>query len=213
MVISIKGLELTLLPEKALFFAECKALFIADWHLGKAAHFRKSGISVPQPDLGREFDLVAAIFDRYPVSRVFFLGDLFHSLKNNDWNEFAAFVNRFQDREFVLIKGNHDLISDALFEEVGVGIFTNFVVGNRLYLSHEPLYGKTPDGMLNLAGHLHPGYHIRLKARQSITVPCYHYRENTMVLPAFGGLTGFYKMEKSNGDVVYCILGDEVVAI
>ena len=40
--------DLLLLPEKAIYWKQQKALIAADVHLGKVGHFRKAGIAVPQ---------------------------------------------------------------------------------------------------------------------------------------------------------------------
>lgn len=211
MNIRINQTELILLPERALYLPELKALCIADWHLGKAAHFRRSGIPVPQPDLDREFSLVERVSGRYDVTDILFLGDLFHSLKNNDWDRFAQFVGRFPGISFRLIKGNHDIIPEEFFAALGIGWSDRLLFDEKVIFTHEPLYQDTPPGFLNIAGHIHPGYRVYLKARQEVVLPCFHYSRSTLVLPAFGSLTGLQPQGRAAGDVFYCIVGDEVI--
>ena len=45
---SFQGQTLILHPAKAIFWKEKSRLLLADVHLGKAGHFRKVGIPVPQ---------------------------------------------------------------------------------------------------------------------------------------------------------------------
>ena len=78
---NLLGQDLSLLPQRAIYWQQEKALIAADVHLGKVGHFRKAGIAVPrdmeQTDLGELSDLV---FEHKPQRNAsFFLGDLFHS--------------------------------------------------------------------------------------------------------------------------------------
>jgi metallophosphoesterase superfamily enzyme len=43
----VMGERFVLLPEKAAFWPAMKTLFVADFHLGKAASFRRAGIPLP----------------------------------------------------------------------------------------------------------------------------------------------------------------------
>ena len=47
-VFDYNGLKLTILPEKAVWIDSMAVLLIADFHFGKASHFRKSGIPIPE---------------------------------------------------------------------------------------------------------------------------------------------------------------------
>lgn len=213
MNVRIHQIALTFLPERVLFLPEIKALCIADWHLGKAAHFRKAGIPVPQPAISREFALVESMLERYGAEQVFFLGDLFHSVKNNDWHGFAGFIRNLPHIRFRLVKGNHDIIPARFFEGLDIGAVDSLLWEDKVIFTHEPLYDRTPEGLLNIAGHVHPGYGVRLKARQGVVLPCFHYSNPTLLVPAFGELTGLYRMEKGAGQEVYCILGQEVILV
>ena len=48
----VAGERLVLLPEKAAFWPRTRALFVADFHLGKAATFRSAGIPLPPGTTG-----------------------------------------------------------------------------------------------------------------------------------------------------------------
>ena len=47
MQIEVHGESFVLYPQKAVFWPKHKILMIADLHLGKINHFRRSGIAVP----------------------------------------------------------------------------------------------------------------------------------------------------------------------
>src|SRR5207253_10548069 len=86
---TLKDQTLKLLPEKAIFWQEEKLLFMADVHLGKVNHFRKSGIAVPTKLVHDEIDRLSRLIDSYEPDSLCVLGDLFHSHRNKEWEIFA----------------------------------------------------------------------------------------------------------------------------
>src|ERR1700742_5372630 len=99
--------DLLLLPQKAIYWEQEKTLIAADVHLGKVGHFRKAGIAVPrdleQDDLACLSDL---IFE-YKPEKLIFLGDLFHSDMNADWEWLRLWRQQNKKLEIILIRGNH----------------------------------------------------------------------------------------------------------
>src|ERR1700743_2228458 len=98
--------DLLLLPQKAIYWQQEKAIIAADVHLGKVGHFRKAGIAGPadmeQDDLACLSDLI----DEYHPEKIIFLGDLFHSDMNADWEWFALWRKQHRKINMMLIRGN-----------------------------------------------------------------------------------------------------------
>jgi len=94
--------DLLLLPQKAIYWQQEKALIAADVHLGKVGHFRKSGIAVPlnmeQNELGTLSDLIF----QYKPQKLILLGDFFHSDMNSDWDWFVLWRSQFPKLEIIL---------------------------------------------------------------------------------------------------------------
>lgn len=207
--ITLNKTQAWLLSEKALYFPEDQSLVIADWHLGKSSHFRKYGIFIPKVSLFKEFTALEDLIEKYEVQRVVFLGDLFHSEWNKDWDLFKEAIEKFFDIEFILTRGNHDIID---FEKYGIGevkVVKHFVINNDIILSHEPLK-STLGYAVNVVGHTHPGVVLQTKSKQKFRLPCFYQEGKIFIIPAFGDLTGLYIMEKSDDNEIYVILGDEV---
>ncbi|MDE1191630.1 MAG: ligase-associated DNA damage response endonuclease PdeM [Arachidicoccus sp.] len=210
MKIELNNIELILLSQKALYLPEYHILCIADWHLGKAAHLRKSGIPLPQhkPDPG--FAIIEELCDQFSITKILFLGDLFHSIKNNEWESFRSFISQLPAIEFILVKGNHDIIPDKFFNESGIKTTGELILDDKLCFTHHPLFERTKDGFLNIAGHIHPGCLIEQKAKQIVRLPCFYYRDKTLVLPSFGSLTGLQMLPQKMNAIFYCIAGNHV---
>ena len=207
--VTLKGVELQLLPEKALYLPAFKTLCIADWHLGKAAHFRKSGIPLPQPDLALEFNKISILMTKHEVQKIILLGDVFHSSINNDFLLFRKFILNHSTATWILTAGNHDIIDHDHFKLLGIQVVNEYTLGENILCTHAP-QETIPDHVLNLAGHVHPGCEIVTSARQRFRLPCFHYSRSVMTLPAFGGLTGLYILQADADNRIFPILGDEV---
>src|SRR5277367_3678317 len=91
--------DLLLLPQKAIYWKQEKALIAADVHLGKVGHFRKSGIAVPRDLEQDDLACLSDLIDEYRPEKILFLGDLFHSDMNADWEWFALWRRQFPKLE------------------------------------------------------------------------------------------------------------------
>lgn len=208
MIIEINNYQFTLLHERALFKNDERLLIIADIHLGKASHFRKEGISIPAKTQLKDYENLAKLFRRIEPLKVYFLGDLFHSSVNIDWQYFCDLVAQFPDIEFTLIKGNHDIIDKKLFSKICVQV-VDVIEDNAFVYSHDELK-RVPKGKVNIVGHIHPGITLSGYARQSIKLPCFYMEGNVVILPAFGTLTGLYSMVTNARSRVYIVFADKI---
>lgn len=208
MNITIGTTTYTLLHQKALLKPQNGLLVIADVHLGKVSHFRKEGISISANAQQADYERLNELFRTIGPRKVIFLGDLFHSRINNDWMNFVSLVKLWPNIGFTLVRGNHDLIHDQQFEEVGVRVSDMVEDADCLY-THEPM-AVVPDGKINIVGHIHPGVLLTGAAKQRVRLPCFYQTANRMILPAFGTLTGLQIMPAEKGAIIYGVLPDSV---
>jgi DNA ligase-associated metallophosphoesterase len=199
--IHIEKEEVVLLAHKCVYWPSIKGLVISDLHFGKSSHFRKSGIAlsagVQNQDLRKMDELIA----EFQPEKLIFLGDLFHSGYNMEWDQFCEWRNNHSTLEFILILGNHDLLSLDSYQNAKMQVIESLMIGN-ICLSHEPIETK---GGYNVHGHVHPGIKLVGKAYQSLRIPCFHIGREVMVLPAFGNLTGLYTIEPKHEETIYGI--------
>lgn len=207
-IIRLMDTRLTLLPERALLLPEYHTLIVADWHLGKGAHFRKAGIFMPVLPADKDTARLQSLLDRYDIETVIFLGDLFHSDLNSEWLVFERFRTANPSIRFILTRGNHDVLPDALLEKAAIEVVHSFSPAPHIHCTHHPCADSAQR--LTIAGHVHPGCLIPAKGRQTYRLPCFYYREQTLLLPAFGMLTGLHMVQPSRGGRVYPVAGDKV---
>jgi DNA ligase-associated metallophosphoesterase len=204
--------QLELLPEKAIWVPNLNSIFTADLHFGKAAHFRKSGIPIPERIHDHDLELIRHLVEKYNPLDFYFLGDLFHSDWNEQWDYLNSFLEEFRGTTFHLIKGNHDILSPIAYQKSSFKIHIEPLIIGSLILSHEPMK-NFPEGHLNLCGHIHPGIRLFGKARQSVRIPCFHLRSNQLILPAFGQFTGLALIKPKTGDQIFGVTGKKIIQI
>ena len=209
MTIHWKDTELRLCPEKAIFLPQSGSLLVADTHLGKSEHFRKNGIGIPLGSSDETLHRLEQTIRRYEVRQVYFLGDLFHSSINEAWTSFHEWMEGMARQQFVLIKGNHDILPSYLYERSRLKVWPSLLLEN-LVLTHEPITPKDKD-TLNIHGHIHPGYTLKGKARQRITLPCFLWHEQQLTLPAFGAFTGLAPIIPQKQDQIFVVADAQVL--
>ena len=64
------GQDLLLLPQKAIFWQQEKALIASDVHLGKSGHFRKAGIALPQDMAQEDLAVLSDLIHQYQPQKI-----------------------------------------------------------------------------------------------------------------------------------------------
>lgn len=204
MQITLAGIKFTLLYEKALWRPDTKQLIIADIHLGKASHFRKAGISIPADSVLEDMRKLDALMKKWKPNEVILLGDLFHSSYNREWHLFESFLESFNHVQFILVKGNHDILKKVRYELSNFSVIDMWEDDIFIY-SHEPV---NHQHKFVLSGHIHPGVTLTGYGKQRLSLACFHVSKNQMVLPAFGKLTGLFILQKNKNDTFYIVYNE-----
>jgi DNA ligase-associated metallophosphoesterase len=203
----IRGQKFVLHPHRAAFWVDESALLIADAHFGKSRHFRKNGLAVPSILDQGDFERLRFLLSYFQPEKVLFLGDLFHSHLNADWQKLRDLIFQFKKVIFQLILGNHDILNDEIYHQSGL-ITCKEYFSNGFLLTHHPK--KSAEGY-NLAGHIHPGVVLKGNGRQTLRKPCFYFGKNSGLLPAFGNFTGIHPIETYEGDQVFVLLENEII--
>ncbi|MFZ2898549.1 MAG: ligase-associated DNA damage response endonuclease PdeM [Saprospiraceae bacterium] len=211
-IFCISGATLHLHPFRAAFWEEERTLLLADLHLGKAAHFRREGIPAPVLAEDGNFDRLMALLLELRPERVIILGDLFHSHYNPVWEEVGALLRQFEHLRFELVAGNHDLLSEYQYQKTRLEVHAETLNLGPFIFSHHPLE-EIPEGLYNLAGHIHPSVRLRGAGMQRERLPCFYFGERQGLLPAFGAFTGTHPIKPSRGDRVFVLTGEGVMEV
>lgn len=177
-----------LLAERAVWLPKEEALLIADLHIDKASFFRKNGIGLPSYYAALDFNRLEKLLIKYIPKTVYIIGDLTHEFAGIEWEMFQTLTLKHNKTSFILIEGNHDRLSSTAYQNAGIKTAKTGSIG-ELMLLHEPL---ETISQFHVGGHLHPGYQLKGKGRQSLKTWCFALYKNRLVLPAFSTLTGLW---------------------
>jgi DNA ligase-associated metallophosphoesterase len=203
----IKEQKLVLSPERCLYWEDQQTLILSDMHIGKAAHFRKAGIAIPQQifqeDLLRLFQQVHF----FSPKRIIVTGDLFHSEANLEHEWFSKWRSALAGVQLILVKGNHEILHNHLYEKLGIEIVERGLIAAPFRFAHD-LNDDSDEQFFLFSGHTHPGIKIAGKAKQSFVFPCFYFTEAYCILPAFSKFTGKHLVEMKKGEKVFAIVGE-----
>lgn len=206
--ITINQNEFILHCTGAAFWVQKRLLLISDVHLGKVSHFRKHGVALPGQAMYKNYQKLDNIIKLFNPEEICFLGDLFHSSLNKEWDLFSGWVAK-TTVPIVLVAGNHDIIHPKKYEAINIHVVSEWAINNFL-LTHHP---EEREGYFTLCGHIHPAVELKGTGRQFLKLPCFFRTRNQMILPAFGEFTGTFVLTPEKGNAIYAISGDMVAEI
>lgn len=202
---------ISLLPEGAAFFSDSRTLVVADVHLGKSAAFRARGLPVPEGDTARDLARLTALAEKCAAASLVIAGDLFHA-PSGITAELETALDRFLTTiavPVILVAGNHDTKLQRI--PAGIRSLPHLDLGETIRILHDPAHAS--GDRLHISGHWHPVVRIPDGKRTSLRLPCFLFRNNTLVLPAFGSFTGGAVLVTEPEDRVFVALRENVVEL
>lgn len=210
------GLDLVLLPGRALWWPRAQMLFVADLHFGKASTFRRAGMPVPGGTTQDNLQRLSALLSETQARRLVFLGDLLHARSGADaalWSALAQWRDLYADTALTLVRGNHDWHAGDPPASLGIALVDEPwqpVADTALFGCHHP---HNVPGALALAGHLHPTAQLYGSGRDRLRVPCFVLQDDQLVLPAFGAFTGTAPTRWPAKARLFAIGGEQVLPL
>lgn len=205
--------QLTLLPQRAIYWHNTRTLLVADLHFGKTATFRSAGIPIPPGTTRTDLQRLDQLLANTQATRLILLGDFLHSrfgrepqLMNTLGDWFAA---KCATTQTLLIRGNHDSHAGPLPADWPVTTIEESLFEAPFVFRHEP---KTDKRGFTFAGHLHPAIRLAGPGR-SLRADCFWFGSQVAVLPAFGSFTGSATVQPVMGDRLFAVGDDEVIEI
>ena len=195
-----------------MFWEERRTLIVADLHLGKTGHFRRSGIAVPSSVYKADLQRLVSVVFSSKAERMIVVGDMTHSSANRELDMFLKWRNDFSSLQIDLVKGNHDILNDSWYSEASVSVFEKEMIEQGFRFRHGDEADESPDEHLyTFSGHVHPGVVLRGNGKQYMRLPCFYFGHKKGILPAFSHFTGTYTVNPEQGETVYALAGKELV--
>jgi len=209
--INCKNEILELTNQRVIFWESQNSLILSDLHIGKSAHFQKSGIPIPSNILTTDLNRLAKLIHHFKANQLIIVGDLFHAEYNKDLDEFKSWLTQFNNLNIKLIKGNHDRLSDRVYQQFNIQVFNKKYTENLLKFVHD--FDNIEEGYFVISGHTHPGVFIKGKGRQRIKLPCYQVTKQQLILPAFSLFTGLNTKNAPENCKNYCFTNDGIFEV
>lgn len=200
-------------PQRCIYWEEAKSLVLSDLHFGKTGHFRKHGIAVPQAVFKEDLQRLLHQVMHYQPRQIIAVGDLFHSEANKEMDLFLKWRNDISNTDFILVKGNHDILHPGWYKEAGIDVVQGLYELNGFGFVHDPAEQPEAFNGYTFCGHYHPGVVINGLGKQSLQFPCYYFSKKTAILPAFSKFSGLAMIRKKKTDTIYAIVNNSLVPI
>lgn len=166
---------------------------------------------MPEGDTARDLARLAALAEKCGAASLVIAGDLFHA-PSGITAELEEALGRFLTSfamPVTLVTGNHD----ARLKRIPAGLRSvpHLDLGKTIRILHDPACAA--GDRLHISGHWHPVVKIPDGRRTSLRLPCFLFRNNTLVLPAFGSFTGGAILSAGPDDRIFVALREEMVEI
>ncbi len=202
-------------PQRTLFWETERTLILADLHLGKSGHFRKSGIAVPNKVYKEDLQVLLHQVLFFKTEKLIVLGDMTHSVANRELELFTRWRNDFPLLEIQLVKGNHDILNDLWYKDARIITYDEELVIRDFCFRHDKKKGKDEEkrNLFTFHGHIHPGIKLKGGARQQLLFPCFYFTPEFCILPAFSRFTGNYIIRPKKEDNVFAVVNNQIVKV
>ncbi|MBA5791594.1 ligase-associated DNA damage response endonuclease PdeM [Flavobacterium sp. xlx-214] len=173
--------------QRSMFWPKHQTLILSDLHLGKTAHLRKNGFAIPSYTHTHDIQRLSALIEHYKVQQLVIVGDMIHAKNNNEVIAWKQFCEQHAHVRIVLIKGNHDRLSNTFLHDLGVHRIEESWLFDGVFFVHEP---TSENEHPTISGHIHPGVQVHLLKNSRKSYPCFALHNNVLILPAFSLFTG-----------------------
>ncbi|MEF8849009.1 MAG: metallophosphoesterase [Candidatus Thermoplasmatota archaeon] len=174
-----------------LYLSSKKTVVISDLHLGLEGVLRSEGLSIPQYQKKVIVEKIKKIVEKYKPKKILVNGDFKHEFGKNlsqEWREISEILDFLSDKvkEIILIRGNHDNFLQTIAVHSNVPFKKYYKFEDSLFIHGHKRRKKEYKRLI--IGHEHPFIKIRDKVGATLSLPCYLYSEELIVLPAFSPL-------------------------
>ena len=125
---------------------------------------------------------------------------MFHSAHNADVDRFVRWREFYENIDFQLVPGNHDIIHTSFYEHAKIKLMDKEYEEEGVLFLHE---SKPDESRLHISGHVHPAVVLRGQGKQSLRLNCFYQTSNQFLLPAFTSWGGHFTIKPKRGDKVF----------
>jgi len=187
----MKILEGIQIKDLALFIEKEKTLILSDIHLGYEEALNKQGVLIPRFQFKDIMQKMEKLINETKPETIVLNGDIKHEfghISEQEWRETLQFIDCLKKncKQLILIKGNHDKITDIIAEKRQMKTTKNYSV-NDIYITHGDFIPKDAEfkkAKTIIIGHEHPAISLR-EGNRSEKFKCFlkgKYKDKTLIV-------------------------------
>ena len=185
----------------SLYLEKEKTLVISDLHLGYEESLNKQGLLIPRFQIKEIKEKLRNILKKVEVKKVILNGDLKHdfgSISFSEWNQILDLIDFFENKEVIIIKGNHDVILNPIVKKRNIKLVDRYDT-NNISIAHGDSILKDLKKTI-IIGHEHPA--ISFRDRPGELYKCFlkgkYKNHELIVLPSFNQVYPGSDINKEN---------------
>ena len=173
----------------ALYLKKEKTLVVSDLHIGIEESLNKRGVLIPRSQFNDLLIKLKLILNKVEVKRVVFNGDLKHEfgeISRQEWNNILSLIDFLNDKEIIIIKGNHDPILKPIADKRNIKLVESYDIDDVKILHGDKILENLSKTLI--IGHEHPAISLKKGVREE-KYPCFlkgkYENKEIIVMPSF----------------------------
>ena len=169
-----------------LHLSDIEAVVVSDLHLGYEEEMNLHGLFLPKIQRDHVTSIMDRIIERYDPQKIIINGDFKQEFSKNlpsEWTDVIYFIERYDDRDLVFIRGNHDNYLATILSRENLGML-DFYEDSRYFIYH----GDRDMGIkkITILGHEHPSLVLRDRVGGMYKLPAFafNFKRNVIITPA-----------------------------
>jgi len=186
----------------ALYLVKEKTLVISDLHIGIEESLNKQGVLIPRSQFNDLLNKLKLILNKVEIKKIVFNGDLKHEfgeISKQEWNNILSLLDFLQDKEIIIIKGNHDPILKPIANKRNLKLVDKYDIDDITILHGDKILENLNKTII--IGHEHPAISLKKGIRQE-KYSCFlkgkYKNKELIVMPSFNLLTHGTNVLKEN---------------
>ncbi|KAA0004546.1 MAG: metallophosphoesterase [Thermoplasmata archaeon] len=183
-----------------IYMPEENTVIISDLHLGYEGVLRMEGVAMPRYQEKVIIEKLENIIEEYDPEKIIVNGDFKHNFGRNlrqEWQEVGNVLNTLRrKREVILIRGNHDNFLKTIASKFDVRMVNKYDMGSIVFAHGH----RDFEGDKKVIAHEHPSIKLRDKVGATISLPCYLFSDEIIVMPAFSPLASGTDVSSADAD-------------
>ncbi|WP_010916849.1 metallophosphoesterase [Thermoplasma volcanium] len=169
-----------------VYLRDISAVVVSDLHLGYEEEMNLHGLFLPRMQRDHVTHIMDKIVERYDPEKIIINGDFKQEFSKNlpsEWDDIIYFINRYDDRDLIFVRGNHDNYLATILSKKNKELL-DYYEDDRYFIYHGDKDLSTKK--ITILGHEHPSLVLRDRVGGIYKLPAFafNFKKNVIITPA-----------------------------